>query len=791
MNFTDFIIKWLASHLKVPEDALQMLNAAHRLSGLNNQTLPAELVPLNTRQLARGLLNFTVLQSSPGWVLPYWAERQYDPVDAAFVPRSHFGLSINVTHRNWTAVGNPCCAIEPIVDPRGLVTPFPGGWSVDVFMKVADILFYPSRAPSAVQHLVDGLPIVETGFSVNGVTLTLRTLTSGKNLVHQARITNATRTRREVTVAFAVRPFNPEGISLLYDLEYRERDQAFVVGKDRVLKLSKVPGDVQLSLHDEGDCAAVFAAGGSVAQQKKVHCGVGLASGFARYNLDLGEGASELIECSCALEAGDGPSIPIEALDATRETWTNLLAEGTTMRLPDSRMNEIVRASLSTLLMFTEGGSITPGPATYHQFWFRDAAYMMLALNRFGFFRFTRPVIESFPSRQERSGYFRSQQGEWDSNGQVLWTALNYALLSGDVTLVPSIFPRLKRAVHWIERMRSTQSDRRGKSLRGLLPAGLSAEHLGLADHYFWDNFWSIAGIEAFSRICLLLGRHSDHVRAVAIADRYRKDAERSIRDIQQQYGMEEIPASPTRGIDHGMIGSICAWYPLQLYSPNDSRLSATLRTLTERYLLKGMFYQQFVHSGLNPYLTLQIAHCWLYAGYRRTFWQMLTTVLSRAFPTLNFPEAIHPRTGGGSMGDGHHGWAAAEVLLSLRDAMVFEQWHDHYQFHDLILLAGVPSEWFLPGVEFSLVHAPIVGGKMDMAVSTTSKGTAVTIAVEQRPGMESRRRLLELPFGADRLWINAREFPASKNNPERTAVELPVSERCLDIFVSRSGVGH
>jgi hypothetical protein len=37
-------------------------------------------------------------------------------------------------------------------------------------------------------------------------------------------------------------------------------------------------------------------------------------------------------------------------------------------------------------------------------------------------------------------------------------------------------------------------------------------------------------------------------------------------------------------------------------------------------------------------------------------------------------PEAIHPKTGGGAMGDGHHGWAAAEIILFLLDCLVSEE---------------------------------------------------------------------------------------------------------------------
>src|SRR5262245_47820812 len=64
------------------------------------------------------------------WIWPHWIERQLDPASPAFVPRGHLPLA-NVTNRNWTAVGNLDSPRTAIVDPRGLVTPWDGGWSLD------------------------------------------------------------------------------------------------------------------------------------------------------------------------------------------------------------------------------------------------------------------------------------------------------------------------------------------------------------------------------------------------------------------------------------------------------------------------------------------------------------------------------------------------------------------------------------------------------------------------------------------------------------------------------------
>ncbi|MFO7687904.1 MAG: hypothetical protein R6V60_17625 [Desulfobacterales bacterium] len=70
----------------------------------------------------RGLINSRVIQHDLDWVWPDWIERQFDPYDAAFIPRAFAITHINLTHRNWTAIGYPDCAELAISDPRGLVS---------------------------------------------------------------------------------------------------------------------------------------------------------------------------------------------------------------------------------------------------------------------------------------------------------------------------------------------------------------------------------------------------------------------------------------------------------------------------------------------------------------------------------------------------------------------------------------------------------------------------------------------------------------------------------------------
>src|SRR5690606_9038026 len=103
-------------------------------------------------------------------------------------------------------------------------------------------------------------------------------------------------------------------------------------------------------------------------------------------------------------------------------------------------------------------------------------------------------ALSRFPERQTVLGYFRSQEGEWDANGEVLWILKRFFDLTGRAPTAEWHGP-IQRGARWIIRKRL--DDELEAPHAGLLPAGFSAEHLGPNDYYFWDDFWGIAGLRA------------------------------------------------------------------------------------------------------------------------------------------------------------------------------------------------------------------------------------------------------------------------------------------------------
>jgi hypothetical protein len=387
-------------------------------------------------------------------------------------------------------------------------------------------------------------------------------------------------------------------------------------------------------------------------------------------------------------------------------TWSQVRAEVAELRLPDERMQFLYDAAVRTLTLLS-ADEIVPGPYTYRRFWFRDACLMMNAMLAIGLSERCRRAIERFPERQLRNGYFRSQEGEWDSNGQVMWIMDRYERLTG-ARLSATLHAPIVNAIRWIDRKRTRSVD--GSPHSGLLPAGFSAEHLGPNDHYYWDDFWAEAGLKAAERIFTRAGRMEEASKARRLADELRRAIERSIAGIPVTRSLGGIPASPYRRMDAGAIGSLVADYPLQLYPPGDAPIMATVEAIVGRYFHQGGFFQDIIHSGINAYLTLDVAQTLLRAGDSR-YRDLMETVARLATPTGQWPEAIHPQTLGGCMGDGQHGWAAAEWVMMVRNCFVREEGER------LIVGSGLFREWFDTDDELSFGTTPTPWGDVTVRI--------------------------------------------------------------------------
>ena len=458
-------------------------------------------------------------------------------------------------------------------------------------------------------------------------------------------------------------------------------NKAIRVNDDASVRFDAAADGFRMAHYADGDIYLDLAEG---KDRREVSCDVGMATGAALFRLEADQPRE--LEVSVGLEP-DMQQLP--AGNVSEQSWSSAMEGTAQLQIPDERMQFLYDAAVKTILLLS-ADDLIPGPYTYRRFWFRDACLMLHPLLAINQVERAERVLGTFPGRQTAMGYFLSQEGEWDSNGQVLWIAARFAELTGR-ELSPDLRKALRKAVRWLERKRLPA--KRSDGTAGLLPAGFSAEHLGPNDYYYWDDFWAWGGLEAMARHWQRSGDADAAEEASALAEAFAGSIRASIDQIPDRRARGAIPAAPGRRLDAGAIGSMVADYPLQLFPPGDERMMKTAGFLIGNCFHQGGFFQEMIHSGINAYLSLDLAQTLLRAG-DPGYADIIRRVAELATPTGQWPEAIHPLTLGGCMGDGQHGWAAAEWIMMLRNCFVREE-ADH-----LVIGSGILPEWLEAGSE-------------------------------------------------------------------------------------------
>src|SRR4051812_40853609 len=424
------------------------------------------MLPVGARTVFRALRTRAAAQIGTDWVWPYWLERQLDPTSPAFVPRGHLPFLTNVTARNWTAVGNIGSAGEAIVDPRGMVTPWFDGWSLDWWIGADDRWHIPSREIAVRQRLVDDMPVVETAMRVPTGDAIQRVYAVNDGGTELVVVEIENRSTLPFAVALAVRPCNPEGLAVVERIGLHDGTTVTVDGRVAML-LPREPSRAAGSIFHDGDVASVVMRGDAgTTFPQELRDDAGLAT--AAFLFPLAHTASLRVALPMVplrrtrrrglarRRAAKAPALPatLPSSEQVASGWRVHARRGMRLELPDARLASCVDAQRAFLLVLHDGDEITPGPTTYHRFWFRDAAYLLGALDRYGYDREVAEVLRSYPRRQHGDGFYFSQAREWDANGAALHSIAEHWRLHRDGALLDELAPSIAKGAEWIERKR-------------------------------------------------------------------------------------------------------------------------------------------------------------------------------------------------------------------------------------------------------------------------------------------------------------------------------------------------
>jgi len=829
---------------------------------------PPELVDQGLSFALTGLTNTFAFQGHPSWALPWWAEQQVRPESPAFIPTGVNVLTVNLTHRNWTAVGLAGSPWKAMVDPCGMLTPRAFGPSWMPALALDGRTWIPScldpeqldqELRNGWQNRVITRYRVHPDLDWSCEAMAVRH--AGRDWVRWTHTLAwrgaAGQSPRRLAFVLGLRPYNALTLGPVFRSRVRGRNWS--VNRQAALRLGLAPDAVRFGrdrtdplkdtlaepdamdarpVHAVQDSsplrvgrnareAALAAYAGrpgntgrsaetgrptdterSADTVRSVETGLptdampladamlpddtappaaaqpplgrarsGWLAGVARWDLELAPGQPWTMECFALIPDQDrrlrwrGLEPELEGLAAAgaaaAAAWdTPPVPLG--LELADPELATLARALVHHLAVFDNGGHFAPGAFFYNHAWLRDSSFLALAHDLWGQHGQVASKAAGWMATRTRRGDFRSHSGEWDGTGQTLFTWTSHALMTGSPELLARHWQRLGQGARWIDRTRRRERDP-ASPRRGLLPAGLSAEHFGPNDHYFWDNFWSLAGMD---RLRLALDRWEAAPPAArklagwldAATRTYRAELREHLDRLTRRHaGL--LPCSPYRHPDAAVIGTLAALSPLDLdLGPEHADWArANVQFLMDRWVRDRLFYQPIIHTGGNAYLTAQLARALQCLGDPRWL-DLLAGIHAHAGATGTWPEAIHPHTGGGCMGDGDHGWACAETLALIRLALVREQGGQ------LLLLPNAPEAWWRSG-PMALDRAPTPAGHLSFRlVPTDPDQHTLSWARQRTPFQPDWSLILVIPPG----WTVGDGLPAATSPWGGAAVSLP-----------------
>ncbi len=473
-----------------------------------------------------------------------------------------------------------------------------------------------------------------------------------------------------------------------------------------------------------------------------------------------------------ALGAGDGAAMTA----AAGRDWAQRLAAGAAIELPETGPAETAGASLYHIL----GGSLVSAgdrvvvlgaPFLYREFYMRDAAYTMVALDQFGYHAEARAGLETMLTHQAADGQLLSHVEQHDGIGLALWALGEHLALTRDRGFAVAVMDRVARAVDWYRNAlapyRADSPGERGEwdtEFPGILPATIMKDNEQVvAAHIVGHNLWASAGLAAAIDVAKLAG-DADSVRSWQRLDaQFEEDLARYLVKLEKRTGGlitatfegagtqagYDQPSSVRGGLDWGNLEIA---YPTRTWRGDDPRLRTSLDAWSGR-LQEGLYPYPlgFNTSLIHHYLPVALGHALLGAGSDTDREHLLTIfydgLLGHATSTYGGAELINSYTRNVWPLENipPHNTFSARYLLLLRDMLLREVGRVGAASDTLLIGGGLSPAWLESGATIKFEGAATHFGWVDLALEIKAASDAGrTLALRAALGATPPARFLE-----------------------------------------------
>lgn len=401
--------------------------------------------------------------------------------------------------------------------------------------------------------------------------------------------------------------------------------------------------------------------------------------------------------------------------------WRDLLRKGTWLEAPEKKVVDTYRANLVYLFIAREKSGVDyiqkVNKFQYDAFWIRDGAFMVRALDVWGFPLEAERSALYFLKFQRPDGLFISQEGQLDGWGQTLWTFGQHFRLTKDLTFAKQVYPAVQKAMEWLIRTREQTKKESGLG-RGLIPATHPYDNENVYGHIIGNDFWAYQGVMEAINMARALGYAGDFKRWEEEAKDYREYILNNLKEVTRSTNGYIPPSLEGGGFDWANLKSV---YPCRVLDPMDDMVTATIKKVREQNFNEGLMTYASL-DNLHGYIGIDVPQTELIRGEKEkvldAFYSLLlhTTATNAGFEMCS----ASSRDFGGNLTP--HGCFAGKFLDLLRNMLIREE------KDELHLFSCLPPAWIKMGERISLLNAPTDFGSVSFSLNVVPNGGELNI---------------------------------------------------------------
>lgn len=634
-----------------------------------------------------------------GWILPSWFMKQSDLLNPGYV----FGKYrfANLCFRNWTAFCDAEGQPALLIDGEGTIS-FPNlGVSIEIWVNDGQSFITPGKFLQTKQTVDPEFPCIETksffkqgnyqsrtfpivGLPNNWIGLELNLDIAGELAFN------------DLLIALVVRPYDHNGLSAIRGLEYKNK--RLIVNHLELLQFEAEPkiifcshaglGDVTEYLTLEENKLAATSADGS-------------CTGLIGYSVR----PAERTIIKLVLKPDSVKFFPNQRREfsqkwfwESKQRWFNSCALQHQLLKTDSKIDHLYHISLNYLIMFNGRSSDLVDVEN------------ILVLNRLAFHALSRAHLLKALKKVRWDG---SLSGSGLTPGKLIYAIYDYYQFANDINLIKGNWQTLKRMGYWLLQ---NQTLLRGEAFPE--PTG--------------DAAWICASLKVLAKLAEANG---DFENGQFFHQQYHELWSRILSFFSRRIKADNLNGHRQKLSVREVIDGLAISYPLCLYQRKERFIQEWLDRVIAGSVYNGGVIAPLEFQGIDLELTSRLGVILL--REEREYDQVFKLLLKTVSSTGNWPDRVHPASGGGIGATGHSRQVGCQFLLMLRNIMAIEEGDDLY------LLPGIITSKFWAEVNIELNNFPTIFGEISLKCQNIGK----IVQIEFKASFRKKPRQIRLIF--------------------------------------------